>query len=87
MTNEEAVKILDVAKAECEWSAPLDYQEAFGMAIKALKAMDEDLVRRQDTLNCFHCWIDKHGDAHEPDEMAEYRAIENLPSVTVTKND
>ena len=81
MTIEEAVKILEVAKAECEWSAPLEYQEAFEMAIKALKAIDEDLIRRQDALNCFHAWIDKHGDVQEPDDMAEYRAIEALPSV------
>ena len=38
MTNEEAIKILEVTKAECEWNAPLDYQEAFDMAIEALKA-------------------------------------------------
>lgn len=49
--------------------------------------MDDDLIRRQDALDCFHSWIDKHGDVHEPDEMVEYRAIENLPSVTVTKNE
>lgn len=37
MTNEEAVKILEVAKAECEWNAPLEYQEAFDIAISALE--------------------------------------------------
>ena len=37
MKPEEAIKILEVAKAECEWNAPLDYQEAFDMAIKALE--------------------------------------------------
>lgn len=36
MKNEEAIKILQVAKAEIEWSAPLDYQEAIDMAIEAL---------------------------------------------------
>ena len=81
MTIENAIKILEVAKAECEWNAPFDYQEAFEMAIKALEAIDEDLIRRQDALNCFHAWIDKHGDICEPCDMAEYRAIENLPSV------
>lgn len=37
MTNKEAIKILQVAKAESEWSAPLDYQDAFNMAIDALE--------------------------------------------------
>ena len=37
MTKEEAIKILEVARAECEWNAPLDYQEAFNMAISALQ--------------------------------------------------
>lgn len=37
MKNEEAIKILQVAKAEIEWSAPLDYQKAFDMAIEALE--------------------------------------------------
>lgn len=39
-----------------------------------------DLIRRQDALDCFHAWMDSRGDAHEPDEMPEYRAIEALPS-------
>ena len=33
MTTEEAIKILQGAKVEIEWSAPLDYQEAIDMAI------------------------------------------------------
>ena len=37
MNNQEAIKILEVAKAECEWSAPLEYQGAFDTAIEALK--------------------------------------------------
>lgn len=36
MKIKEVIKILQVAKAELEWSAPLDYQEAFDMAIEAL---------------------------------------------------
>ena len=39
-----------------------------------------DVISRQAALDCFHDWIDRHGDAHTPDEMAEYRAIEELPS-------
>ena len=37
MTNEEAIRVLNVAKAECEWNAPLDYQTAFDVAISALE--------------------------------------------------
>ena len=37
MTNEEAIKILEVAKTAVEWIAPLEYQVAFDMAIKALE--------------------------------------------------
>ena len=37
MTPEEAIKIIEVVQAEIEWNAPLDYQEAFDMALKALE--------------------------------------------------
>ena len=47
---------------------------------------DSDLIRRSDALDCFHDWIDKYGDVHTPDEMAEYRAIEELPSVEQEKH-
>ena len=40
----------------------------------------DDCISRQAALDCFHDWIDKYGDVHTPDEMAEYRAIEALPS-------
>lgn len=40
-----------------------------------------DLISRQDALDCFHDWIDKRGDVHTADEMSEYRAIEDSPSV------
>ena len=43
-----------------------------------------DLIDRAAALNCFHSWVDKHGDVHTPDEMPEYRAIEELPSVEPT---
>ena len=40
-----------------------------------------DLIDRQAALDCFYGWMDKHGNAHEPDEMPEYGRIEALPSV------
>lgn len=36
MKPEEAIKILEVAKSECEWNAPLEYQGAFDAAFEAL---------------------------------------------------
>ena len=36
MTPEEAIRIIEVAKCECEWNAPLEYQKAFDKAISAL---------------------------------------------------
>ena len=40
MTNIEAIKIIEIAKAEVEWNYPMDYQIAFDMAIEALKEVD-----------------------------------------------
>lgn len=44
-----------------------------------------EYINRDDVLDCFHDWIDKHGDAHEPDEMEEYRDIEALPSIELVR--
>lgn len=37
MTPQEAIRILEIAKAEVEWNYPLDYGIAIDTAIKALK--------------------------------------------------
>ena len=37
MKPQEAIQILEVAKAECEWNAPLEYQAAFDAAFEALE--------------------------------------------------
>lgn len=37
MTPKEAIKILEVAKAEVEWNYPLDYAVAIDTAIEALE--------------------------------------------------
>ena len=48
MTVNEAIEILKVAKAECEWNAPLDYQAAFDTVIDYLseptEAITEEVV-------------------------------------------
>lgn len=37
MTNEDAIKTINIAAAEVEWDYPMDYQVAFEMAIDALE--------------------------------------------------
>lgn len=44
-----------------------------------------EYINRDDVLNCFHDWFDKHGDVHCADEMEEYRAVESLPSIEVVR--
>lgn len=44
-----------------------------------------EYIKREDALDCFHAWVDKYGDVNLPDDMPEYRAIENLPAADVVK--
>ena len=37
MTNEDAIKTINIAIAEVEWNYPMDYAVAFEMAIDALE--------------------------------------------------
>ena len=37
MTNEDAIKTINIAAAEVEWDYPMDYTVAFEMAIDALE--------------------------------------------------
>ena len=37
MTYEEAIKIIEIAKAEVEWNYPMEYQEAFDIAIDCIE--------------------------------------------------
>lgn len=61
MTAEKAIKILKVAKAEIEWSAPLEYQEALDEAIEALekqipmKMMEELDISGRPIRVCGNC--------------------------------
>ena len=60
MTNEEAIRVIEVTKAECEWNAPLDYQVALDMAISALEKQDVpdtnvgDLISRQAVIDALN---------------------------------
>ena len=54
MKPEEAIKIIEVAKAECEWNAPLEYQGAFDAAIDALEKQIQK-PSAQPESNCFGC--------------------------------
>lgn len=67
MKPEEAIRILEVAKAECEWNAPLEYQGAFDAAIEALEKqvpidpLDRELgssPRRPIIIPCGNCSMD-----------------------------
>lgn len=40
MTNQEAIKIIEVARAEVEWEYPMNYAAAFDKAIEALSKID-----------------------------------------------
>ena len=61
MTPEEAIKILEIAKAEVEWNYPLDYAVAIDTAIEALEkqipkkpiSLGEDIDR--DVGQCPNC--------------------------------
>ena len=49
--------------------------------IGEMRDMKNDLIRREDALDCFCPWWDCNGDYHEPDEKDEYCAIKNIPAV------
>ena len=53
MSNQEAIEIIELARAQIEWDYPMDYAVAFDMAISAIKAQDVpdinvgDMISRQ----------------------------------------
>ena len=60
MKPEEAIRIIEVAQAEIEWNTPLEYQEAFKVAIEALEKQISKKPRiKQDKYNenlcTLHC--------------------------------
>ena len=78
MKPEEAIKILEVAKAECEWNAPLEYQAAFDAAFEALeKQIPKKLIAEGDgyadgemVFDSFYCPSCDH--CMEEDEVEDY---------------
>lgn len=57
MTNEDAIKAINIAAAEVEWDYPMDYQVAFEMAIDALKKQmpkQPNYVPDDDTCVYYH---------------------------------
>ena len=44
-----------------------------------------EYINRDDALNCFHDWVDKHGDVICADDTAEYIEIASLPSIEVVR--
>ena len=72
MTNEDAIKTINIAIAEVEWDYPMDYTVAFEMAVDALKKMKElekGLEDLKDTLN----------DAYTLNEFCLNKVIRNQP--------
>ena len=57
MTNEDAIKTINLAMAEVEWDYPMDYAIAFEMAIKALE---------KQVQNCEDC---RHADCVQNNHM------------------
>lgn len=56
MTAQEAIKILEVARSECEWNAPLEYQGAFDLAIEVLeKQIPKQTVKPESPYFKFAC--------------------------------
>ena len=54
MTNEEAIKTIEVAIAEIEWNYPMDYAVAFETAISALKKQ----IPKNHFINECECIVD-----------------------------
>lgn len=52
MTYEEAIKTIEIAKADVEWNYPMEYQEAFDIAIDCIKKQSE-------IVHCKECkyWV------------------------------
>lgn len=44
-----------------------------------------EYINRDDALNCFHDWVDKHGDVVCADDTAEYIEIANLPIIELVR--
>ena len=57
MTNEDAIKTINIAMAEVEWDYPMDYAVAFEMAIDALEKQMQ---------NCEDC---RHADCVQNNHM------------------
>lgn len=57
MTDEEAIKIIEIARSEVEWEYPMEYAAAFGKAIEALNKCQK---------------IEKIIDSYDADFIANY---------------
>lgn len=55
MTHERAIKTIKIAKADVEWNYPMEYQEAFDIAIDCIKKL-------VDIVQCKDCemWDEHH---------------------------
>lgn len=75
MTNEEAISTIEIAKAECEWNAPLDYYIAFDMAIEALRKQipqkaKAEYIAQGGVITCFETHVCPNCDRNLYDDEA-----------------
>ena len=63
MTPKEAIKILEVAKAEVEWNYPLDYAIAIATAIEALEKQipKKPITTKDGNKSCSCGWVVQTG--------------------------
>ena len=75
MTNEDAIKTINIAAAEVEWDYPMDYQLAFEIAIAALEKQAEYRNRIKSLINTIEDICKVCRERHTDDEhcgLCEY---------------
>lgn len=67
MTLEEAIGIVKCAIGEVEWNYPLDYAEAFEVAIEALEKQIPKKVTKSACPSCNRIFLFRHGEKRKGD--------------------
>ena len=95
MSNQEAIEIIELARAQIEWDYPMDYAVAFDMAISAIKAQDlqqklqptcnqlaTDTISRKTAIDalCRRCDLVAEDDEHCTEKCNDIKILEKLPS-------
>jgi len=95
MSNQEAIEIIELARAQIEWDYPMDYAVAFDMAISAIKAQDlqqklqptcnqlvTDTISRKTAIDalCRRCDLVAEDDEPCTEKCNDIKILEKLPS-------